>query len=110
VCGIPAFVPARRDGTVIQPLPEGDDTRWNDEKEQPDRAEAGCRWRPGFAGCANECEPVSSGKLTDGNRVRGAVIWNMMQLRPAGSWGHKEWAHTSPRRDGAKGEHWVGYL
>jgi D-amino-acid oxidase len=30
----------RRDGIVIQPMPEGDDTGWNDANEQPDRAEA----------------------------------------------------------------------
>ncbi|WP_263381581.1 FAD-dependent oxidoreductase [Granulicella arctica] len=31
---------ARRDGIVIQPSPKGDDTGWNDDHEQPDRAEA----------------------------------------------------------------------
>ena len=44
----------------------------------------------------------------DGNRVRGAVIWNMMQLRPAGSWAHKKSAHPSPRRDGATGSIGLG--
>ena len=40
--------------------------------------------------------------------MRGAVIWNMMQLRPAGSWAHKKSAHTSPRRDGATGSIGLG--
>jgi len=31
---------ARRDGIVIQPIPQGDDTGWNDANEEPDRAEA----------------------------------------------------------------------
>lgn len=31
---------ARRDGIVIQPSPQGDDTGWNDTNEQPDRSEA----------------------------------------------------------------------
>jgi hypothetical protein len=31
---------ARRDGIVIQPSPQGDETGWNDTNEQPDRAEA----------------------------------------------------------------------
>ena len=31
---------ARRDGIVIQPIPHGDDTGWNDANEEPDRAEA----------------------------------------------------------------------
>jgi D-amino-acid oxidase len=31
---------ARRDGIVIQPMPKGDDTGWNDANEEPDRAEA----------------------------------------------------------------------
>jgi D-amino-acid oxidase len=31
---------ARRDGIVIQPLPKGDETGWNDANEEPDRAEA----------------------------------------------------------------------
>ncbi len=31
---------ARRDGIVIQPSPQGDDTGWNDDNEAPDRAEA----------------------------------------------------------------------
>ena len=31
---------ARRDGIVIQPMPQGDETGWNDANEQPDRAEA----------------------------------------------------------------------
>jgi len=31
---------ARRDGIVVQPSPQGDDTGWNDDNEQPDRAEA----------------------------------------------------------------------
>jgi D-amino-acid oxidase len=31
---------ARRDGIVIQPIPKGDDTGWNDANELPDRAEA----------------------------------------------------------------------
>ena len=34
------YVLARRDGIVIQPLPQGDDTGWNDANEEPDRAEA----------------------------------------------------------------------
>jgi D-amino-acid oxidase len=36
---------ARRDGIVIQTNPQGDDTGWNDDNEQPDRAmtEAGVR-------------------------------------------------------------------
>jgi glycine/D-amino acid oxidase-like deaminating enzyme len=34
------YVLARRDGIVIQPMPQGDDTGWNDDNEQPDRAEA----------------------------------------------------------------------
>lgn len=34
------YVLARRDGIVIQPLPFGDDTGWNDSNEDPDRAEA----------------------------------------------------------------------
>ena len=33
-------VVARRDGFVVQPSPQGDDTGWNDPNEQPDRAEA----------------------------------------------------------------------
>ncbi len=33
-------VVARRDGIVVQPSPQGDDTGWNDPNEQPDRAEA----------------------------------------------------------------------
>jgi len=40
--------------------------------------------------------------------VRGAVIWNMMQLRPAGSWAHQKSAYTSPRRDGATGSIGLG--
>ncbi len=38
-------VVARRDGIVVQPSPQGDDTGWNDINEQPDRpeAEAGVR-------------------------------------------------------------------
>ena len=31
---------ARRDGIVIQPMPQGDETGWNDANEEPDRAEA----------------------------------------------------------------------
>jgi D-amino-acid oxidase len=31
---------ARRDGIVIQPSPQGDETGWNDNNETPDRAEA----------------------------------------------------------------------
>lgn len=31
---------ARRDGIVIQPSPQGEETGWNDANEQPDRAEA----------------------------------------------------------------------
>ncbi|HEY0786689.1 MAG TPA: FAD-dependent oxidoreductase [Acidobacteriaceae bacterium] len=31
---------ARRDGIVIQPSPQGDETGWNDTNEEPDRAEA----------------------------------------------------------------------
>ena len=31
---------SRRDGIVIQPSPKGDATGWNDDNEQPDRAEA----------------------------------------------------------------------
>ncbi|MGC2399138.1 MAG: FAD-dependent oxidoreductase, partial [Acidobacteriaceae bacterium] len=31
---------ARRDGIVIQPIPHGDDTGWNDANEEPNRAEA----------------------------------------------------------------------
>ena len=31
---------ARRDGIVIQPSPQGEETGWNDTNEQPDRAEA----------------------------------------------------------------------
>jgi len=31
---------ARRDGIVVQPSPQGDETGWNDSNEQPDRAEA----------------------------------------------------------------------
>ncbi len=31
---------ARRDGIVIQPSPQGDDTGWNETSEEPDRAEA----------------------------------------------------------------------
>jgi D-amino-acid oxidase len=31
---------ARRDGIVIQPMPNGDETGWNDANEEPDRAEA----------------------------------------------------------------------
>ena len=31
---------ARRDGIVIQPSPQGEDSGWNDSNEQPDRAEA----------------------------------------------------------------------
>jgi len=31
---------ARRDGIVIQPTPQGEETGWNDANEQPDRAEA----------------------------------------------------------------------
>ena len=31
---------ARRDGIVIQPSPQGDDTGWNDDNEAPDRTEA----------------------------------------------------------------------
>jgi glycine/D-amino acid oxidase-like deaminating enzyme len=34
------YVLARRDGIVIQPLPQGDDTGWDDSNEQPDRTEA----------------------------------------------------------------------
>jgi glycine/D-amino acid oxidase-like deaminating enzyme len=34
------FVLARRDGIVIQPMPQGDDTGWNDANEEPNRAEA----------------------------------------------------------------------
>jgi glycine/D-amino acid oxidase-like deaminating enzyme len=34
------YVLARRDGIVIQPMPQGDDTGWNDDNEQSDRAEA----------------------------------------------------------------------
>jgi D-amino-acid oxidase len=30
----------RRDGIVVQPSPQGDETGWNDSNEQPDRAEA----------------------------------------------------------------------
>jgi glycine/D-amino acid oxidase-like deaminating enzyme len=30
----------RRDGIVVQPMPQGDDTGWNDANEEPDRAEA----------------------------------------------------------------------
>jgi D-amino-acid oxidase len=30
----------RRDGIVIQPMPQGDETGWNDANEEPDRAEA----------------------------------------------------------------------
>jgi len=30
----------RRDGIVIQPMPQGDETGWNDPNEEPDRAEA----------------------------------------------------------------------
>ena len=39
------IVLARRDGIVIQTNPQGDDTGWNDDNEQPDRAttEAGVR-------------------------------------------------------------------
>ncbi len=39
------FVLCRRDGIVVQPNPQGDDTGWNDSNEQPDRAaaEAGVR-------------------------------------------------------------------
>ncbi len=33
-------VVARRDGIVIQPSAKGEDTGWNDDNEQPDRAEA----------------------------------------------------------------------
>jgi len=31
---------ARRDGIVIQPAPQGEETGWNDANEEPDRAEA----------------------------------------------------------------------
>ena len=31
---------ARRDGIVVQPSPQGENTGWNDSNEQPDRAEA----------------------------------------------------------------------
>jgi hypothetical protein len=31
---------ARRDGIVVQPSPQGENTGWNDSSEQPDRAEA----------------------------------------------------------------------
>jgi D-amino-acid oxidase len=31
---------ARRDGIVIQPMPQGDETGWNDANEEPDRGEA----------------------------------------------------------------------
>jgi hypothetical protein len=31
---------ARRDGIVVQPSPQGEETGWNDSNEQPDRAEA----------------------------------------------------------------------
>ena len=30
----------RRDGIVIQPSPQGEETGWNDANEQPDQAEA----------------------------------------------------------------------
>jgi D-amino-acid oxidase len=33
-------VVGRRDGIVVQPMPLGDATGWNDQNEQPDRAEA----------------------------------------------------------------------
>ena len=34
------YVLARRDGIVVQPSPQGDDTGWNDSNEQADQAEA----------------------------------------------------------------------
>ncbi len=34
------YVLARRDGIVVQPNPQGDDTGWNDANEEPNRAEA----------------------------------------------------------------------
>ncbi len=34
------FVLARRDGIVVQPNPQGDETGWNDTNEQPNRADA----------------------------------------------------------------------
>jgi D-amino-acid oxidase len=34
------FVLARRDGIVIQPNAQGENTGWNDSNEQPDRAAA----------------------------------------------------------------------
>jgi glycine/D-amino acid oxidase-like deaminating enzyme len=39
------YVLARRDGIVVQPNPQGENTGWNDSNEQPDRAaaEAGVR-------------------------------------------------------------------
>jgi glycine/D-amino acid oxidase-like deaminating enzyme len=34
------YVLGRRDGIVVQPSPQGEETGWNDSNEQPDRAEA----------------------------------------------------------------------
>lgn len=34
------WVLARRDGIVIQPMSQGNDTGWNDSNEEPNRVEA----------------------------------------------------------------------